>query len=256
MNGGGSGTGTSGYGAPAFDDEFNGTSLDTTNWVAGRREGGTSVCNSDCGGYNPDYESELFEPSAVTEANGDMTITATKQSPDGGQHSWTSGAVEMKPGKNFIYGYFEARVKVPAPSQAWTAYWLNGADTWPPEMDIFEFHFFNSQPTFNNDGLPGTQGANLSGWPNAEAYGGTSTDFTQWHTYGLLWTSSSIKVYFDGVLQSMDTSDTGIPSTSMYPLFDYAIDSTTPNPPSGSQMNVDYLRIWCPGGGTSCTTSK
>jgi beta-glucanase (GH16 family) len=253
-----SGTGTSGYSTPVFDDEFNGTSLDTTSWIPGRRLG-SGACTSACAGYNPSAEEELFDSSKVSESGGSLNLAATNTSLNGGKNPWTSGAAEMKQGKNFVDGYFEARIKVPLPTDAWTAYWLTTAgSTWPPELDIFEFSFCNSQPTFNNHGTVAGNGVNAAGWPCGEAYGSSSTDFTQWHTYGLLWTSSSVKVYLDGVLQSSLTtsgSGDGIPTTPMYPIFDYAIGQGD-NPPNNSQMNIDYLRIWCPGGGTSCMTSN
>ncbi len=250
MNGGASGGGASGYGQPVFDDEFNGSSVNTSNWIPGRRLG-SGTCTSSCAGYNPSSESEVFDSSKVTESGGSLALTATKSSGS----SWTSGAAEMQHGKNFVYGYFEARIKVPDPSDAWTAYWLTSASGWPPELDIFEFNFCNSEPTFNNHGTSSGSNVNASGWPCSEAYGGSGTDFTQWHTYGLLWTSSSIKVFFDGKQQSLSTTGNGIPSTPMYPIFDYAIASGS-NPPNNSQMDIDYMRIWCPGGGTSCMTSN
>jgi beta-glucanase (GH16 family) len=253
MNGGATGTGTSGYSTPVFDDEFNGTSLDTSSWIPGRRYGGGSTCTSACSGYNPSFEAELFDASHVSETGGNLVLTATNTSLNGGTNPWTSGTTEMQYGKNFTYGYFEARLKVPDPSTAWTSFWLSAANTWPPELDIFEFSQCNGQPTFDNHGNQPNVNVNSAGWPCSQAYGTSATDFTQWHTYGLLWTSNSLKVYFDGALQSLTTYGSGdaIPTTSMYPIFTYSIHSGT-NVPNNSQMDVDYLRIWCPGGGTSC----
>lgn len=249
-NGSASGSGSSGYGAPEFDDEFNGTSLDTVNWIPGRRDGQGGTCTSNCAGYNPPAnggnEIETFnDATQLTESGGSLNLTATQSG-----SSWKSAAVEMVNGENYTYGYFEARIKVPDPTQAWTAFWLSSGEnnTWPPELDIFEFAENGNQPTFNNHGQLNANnynGYNLDGWPDNEHYGSASTDFTQWHTYGMLWSQSGIKLYLDGKLQNIETSNaqTGIPSTPMYPIFDYAI-SQGATPTSGSTMSVDYFRVW------------
>lgn len=224
--------------ASKLDDEFNGTSLNTTNWYNGRRSCGSGNV---CGGYNSSSESELFSPSNVAVTGGNLVLTATHTSVDGGTHPWTSGTVESK--FDYTYGYFEARLKVPAPSVAWTAYWLTSSQGWPPEIDIFEFHFCGSQAVFNNHGTTSGNNSNTSGWPCSTAYGG-SADLTTFHTYGLYWGAGVEKIYLDGVLQSsIPAVSNGVPSTPQFPIFDYAVDNGT-SPPDGSQMVVDYFRVW------------
>jgi beta-glucanase (GH16 family) len=41
--------------------------------------------------------------------------------------------------KPFHFGYFEIVCKIPRTGSAWPAFWLSGAESWPPEIDIFEF---------------------------------------------------------------------------------------------------------------------
>ena len=36
------------------------------------------------------------------------------------------------------YGWFEANIKLPKGSSLWPAFWLSGAKSWPPEIDILE----------------------------------------------------------------------------------------------------------------------
>lgn len=39
----------------------------------------------------------------------------------------------------FKYGYFEIECSLPQTHSAWPAFWLTGYQSWPPEIDIFEF---------------------------------------------------------------------------------------------------------------------
>jgi Beta-glucanase/Beta-glucan synthetase len=38
------------------------------------------------------------------------------------------------------YGYFEIRSKMPNSTGTWPAFWLTGTQSWPPEIDIYEWY--------------------------------------------------------------------------------------------------------------------
>lgn len=106
------------------------------------------------------------------------------------------------------YGYFEARVKMPAGIGMWPAFWLNAeAGGWPPEIDIFEF--VNNGRDDRADMLHtgvidhGAQGsAFLSAVPEL------NKQWTFWtapyafpdafHTVACLWDENSATTYVDG----------------------------------------------------------
>lgn len=40
--------------------------------------------------------------------------------------------------EKFIYGIFSAEIKLPRGRNLWPSFWLTGAESWPPEIDIME----------------------------------------------------------------------------------------------------------------------
>ena len=104
------------------------------------------------------------------------------------------------------YGYFEARMKWDVTTGAWPAFWLTPVETAlgldfyngvqeQGEFDIFEGQgdephtFFGTIHDWKNG--VGTANSNNT-WPL-----GQSVDFSQYHTYGMLWTPGQVTWYFD-----------------------------------------------------------
>jgi beta-glucanase (GH16 family) len=74
-----------------WGDEFNGTSLNTSNW------------NVDVGNPGVNSEQEYYQASNVTESGGNLVITAQNQTVDG--QPYTSGKIETSgSGKFPAYG--------------------------------------------------------------------------------------------------------------------------------------------------------
>ncbi len=79
-----------------FDDEFNGTALDTTRWTtcyAGFKVG-TNGCDHDGG------ELELYQPDEVTVHNGVLTLRAERKTvyaDNGKTYNYTSGMISTGP---------------------------------------------------------------------------------------------------------------------------------------------------------------
>jgi Glycosyl hydrolases family 16 len=104
------------------------------------------------------------------------------------------------------YGYFEARMKWQPQTGAWPAFWLIPVEAAldrsvgeTGEIDIFEGQ--GSEPlTFFGTihRWLGTREMESSSPHNHFALP-ANTDFAVYHTYGLLWTSSRMTWYFDGV---------------------------------------------------------
>jgi beta-glucanase (GH16 family) len=238
-----SSTGTSGANAYVFDDEFSGSSLETTRWVAMNRPGDSS--NS---------ELQYYLPSNVALSNGLLNITSKVGSQSG--YNYTSGMVQWK-SFNFTYGTVEVRAKMAGGKGTWPAIWflgyncqqtnVNSADNIPPcnwsapgsdEIDFVEI--LGSDHTHVNQQIH-------SGSNNGGCSASVSDVSQNWHIYTLIWAPGSLTWKIDGVTTCQVTS--GVPSTPMFLLINTAMGgaggsvdtSTLPQ-----MMSVDYVRVTSP----------
>ena len=127
-----------------FQDDFNATSLDTAKWA-------TCYDWNNKGCYHQsNNELNWYDAAHISVSGGAAHLTATNTpitGSDGHPYDYVSGMITtgrdsyFAPAKyNFQYGYAEARLKLPAGQGLWPAFWLLPADqSWPPEIDIFEF---------------------------------------------------------------------------------------------------------------------
>ena len=91
-----------------FDDEFNGTTLDTNAWLPNYR--GTS--NTETTPPVTPNELQCYDPKQVTVSGGHLNLTAIRGScieeVHGKTYSYKSGIVMST--TTYLYGYFEATV--------------------------------------------------------------------------------------------------------------------------------------------------
>lgn len=225
----------------AFEDDFPGTTLDTSKWVPNRGDG---VSNS--GAFNPDVEGAYFAPSAVSVASSllKLTLTSAPLTVGGVAYAWKSGTV-MTQGKFYMgtNSYAEASMTIPATGTGlWPAFWAVTDAGWPPEIDGFEFFdtSANTRPQFNyhyNDGVANRQ-------KGPYAFGATGVNYTSGsHVYGILRRGGWMIPYVDGVPYPpagwVNVSDTA-PYFIILNLSCYASGAPT----MGSHMDVDWVRIW------------
>ena len=167
-----------------WSDEFDGNSLNTAKW------------NYENGNLNVNNEQQYYQTSNVSVSNGNLVITARKQTVDG--KPYTSGRINTNGKFSQKYGRIEASIKLPAVQGLWPAFWMLGTNIgepnvgWPKcgEIDIMEhvntgstvlgtIHWFNTAYTY---------------------YGGnTTTSPTNYHLYAVEWDAGSIRWYVDGV---------------------------------------------------------
>jgi beta-glucanase (GH16 family) len=236
-----------------WDDEFNGTNIDTTKWTF---EIGTD-CPNNCGWGNSELEYYTSRTNNAYVANGLLHIVAQQES-YGGQ-SFTSARMKTQGLYNTpVYGTFEWRAKLPSGVGMWPALWMLGSNIvsvgWPAcgEIDVVE----------NNGAQTGWVQGTLhsnSGGPTGKYYFTAPDSVTNWHTYDLVWNPGSIKWYVDGNLY--ETQSVGAPFNA--PFFfimnvavggNYlAVNGTNPTVAqieSGTsfpqEMQVDYVRVYEP----------
>jgi beta-glucanase (GH16 family) len=214
---------------PIFDDEFDGTSVNSANWNVANQSNYGSGNNED----------ECYMAANTTVADGALNLTGKRETvsgcgtnPDGGSsYFFTSGMVTTRAqggGLKFKFrqGYAEVRMRVPRGNLYWPAFWLVGAGDgsspgWPDYGEIDVTEIYGSKPDISEsnfhkaDGQIGAQNVNVGNLasdsngininpPNAFVAGATN----DWHTYGINWTANRLDWYIDGVLVRSYTAKT------------------------------------------------
>lgn len=139
-------------------------------------------------------------PENAVVAGGRLVITARKEArrdqPDWGGQAYSSTRLITLGKKDWTYGFFEVRAKLPCGRGTWPAIWmLNSAGVWPAggELDIMEQ--VGSKPTdvFSTVHTAAGSGANGSG--NNITVPDACSAF---HDYQMLWTPTEVRFGMDG----------------------------------------------------------
>jgi beta-glucanase (GH16 family) len=116
-----------------WEENFNGKTLNKENWNIEIGDG----CPN-CGWGN--HERQLYTDENHKLSKGKLVITAKKEG-----EKYTSTRITTKSKKEFKYGRFEARAKLPVGYGIWPAFWMLGSNIsevgWPKsgEIDILEY---------------------------------------------------------------------------------------------------------------------
>ncbi|WP_238898972.1 family 16 glycosylhydrolase [Clostridium sp. YIM B02500] len=228
----------------AWSDEFNGTSINTSNWKY--ETGGDGWGNNELEYYTNRSENARIE-------NGNLVIEARKENYSG--MNYTSARLKSQGLKNWTYGKVEARMKLPAGQGVWPAFWMLGENisqvSWPKcgEIDIMEH-------INNESAIHGTIHWDSTDNNTHAQYGAASPniDVTQYHVYSIEWDASSIKWFVDGTQYLEANIANNINGTEefhkpFFILFNLAIGGNWPGNPDGStpfpaKMYVDYVRVY------------
>lgn len=231
-------------------------------------------------GFVRNKELQWYQSQNAVVRDGVLVITGKKEHVDNpnyqaGSASWqknrpsaeyTSSSVISKGLREFRYGYFEIRARIPASQGSWPAIWLLGSKEdygWPScgEIDIMEFYprrghaMLHANACWGND-----EGGSV--WDSAEVpYAEfTQTDSlwaTRFHIWGMEWTEQKIDLYLDGrLMNSIDLSRTvnGKHGRNenpfhkpMYLLLNLAMGSTGGTIDEQAlpmRYEVDYVRVY------------
>jgi beta-glucanase (GH16 family) len=215
-----------------FNDEFAGTKLNRKQWATSLPWGNT---NQD--------ELQYYTPSALTQHDGLLHITASKESMGG--RRYTSGVISTAHRFLFTYGYTEMRAQVPAGTGLWSAFWLVSPDSDSnEEADILEV--LGSDPSKGyavlHYGTLTEKRKSLGTYRNPDLSAG-------FHTIALDWQPDSMVWYVDGVERYRVSAN--VPSGRMYLLANLTVggekswasapDRYTVFP---AQYKLDYIRVY------------
>lgn len=247
-----------------LDEQFNGTSLNTAVWSTGYRW--ADIINNELQGMRPEN---------VTVANGVCTIKTEKRicknrnmygyewgntNPDSPTFAYASGTIQTYDKWTSTYGYFEARLKMPAGKGTWPAFWLlpdRGAAsgdqyyrsavgstvTYPSgntascpmgnEIDIFEHMGSWKNPTTGISKLHCGYFASYKSGSSGEYMHKNgvvgnyilSNPDTQFHNYGLYWAPGQLVFYIDGQVAARRDNRTNVGVCPHYVIFNTALST-------------------------------
>lgn len=184
-----------------WSDEFNGTSLDATNWAPDIGNG----CPTLCGWGNNELQYYRSQNVAVT--GGNLVLT-TKAESFGG-NAYTSGKVTTRGKRSFLYGRVEMRAKLPTGGGMWPAFWMMpAADAYggwaaSGEIDIME----SANGTTAIGGALHYGGQYPENTSTSGSYAPGGINFADaFHVYAVEWEPDIMRWYVDGVLFMTRTS--------------------------------------------------
>jgi beta-glucanase (GH16 family) len=177
----------------AWSDEFDGTSLDTSNWNIDIGNG----CPSLCGWGN--NELQYYRSENVSVTGGNLVLTAKRE--NFGGNAFTSGKVHTRNKQSFLYGRIEMRAKIPTGGGMWPAFWMMPQDDayggWAAsgEIDIME----SSNNTTSVGGALHFGGQYPDNTSTSGSYSLGGANFAdEFHVYAIEWEPTQIRWYVDG----------------------------------------------------------
>jgi len=235
-----------------FDDEFDGTALNTQYW------------QPHWDGLIPGQLQSYTRNNDIV-ANGVLTLKVEKRpvhmldNPNLPIRDYASGYVDTFGKWTQTYGYFEAKVQLPTARGLWPAFWMMpdrgpaaGADrdrmsTNAPgmEIDIMEQLAEWGAGRYNVAAHWDGYGANHKHFGNSNTFFGPTPD--NWHTFGALWEPGKITFYCDGIKKCEFANDR-VGSTPMYMILCVQMGGWASQNVDDSKLpdglKVDYVRAW------------
>jgi beta-glucanase (GH16 family) len=249
---------TGGYWACSFVDNFDGTSLDRSKWLP--------QVSATSGYLNGPTACFVDSPNNISVSDGTLNLTARKEPApfdcaEGYTMRYTSGMVTTALGRfSQTYGRFEVRARIP-PAQVrglQTSLWLwpvnsNRYGPYPASGELDVAEMFSQYP---DRAIPYIHYNSAAESPNVTNTSCMIRNLSAFHTYTLEWTSSSVRISYDGQLCLAHYWDPASPLSRPQPFdqpFFIALTQalgvgtnefdpgTTPLP---ATTMVDYVRAW------------
>ncbi|MDO5524437.1 MAG: glycoside hydrolase family 88 protein, partial [Bacteroidia bacterium] len=121
---------------------------------------------------------------------------------------YTSSSIKTQEKKEFQYGRFEIRAKIPVETGSWPAIWTLGTTMpWPSngEIDIMEYYLVNGKPAILANAAWGTHKQYVARWNDEKVPFSHFTKHNpnwenEFHIWRMDWDSQFIRLYLDDVL--------------------------------------------------------
>ena len=234
----------------AWSDEFNGKTLNASNWTY--ETGGGGWGNSEL-----EYYTNSVNNTFLT--GGYLVLEARKETV--GTNNYTSARLKTEDKKTFTYGRIDIRAKLPKGQGLWPALWMLGNNisqsgySWPAcgEIDIMELLGNNPQRVYStvhwgqvNLSFHDSKGGNYSL--------SSGSFFDTFHVFSMQWDATKMVFLVDD--NTIFTINKSEMTTGTYPfdkpfffIFNVAVGGAWPGNPDSStifpqRMIVDYVRIY------------
>lgn len=242
-----------------WQDEFNGSEIDTTKWSYDLGDG-CQISENLCGWGNNELQYYTKRDENAFVEDGNLVIRAIKENPEYlGEFDYTSARIVTKNKGDWKYGRIDVSARMPIGKGLWAAIWMLPTDTvyggWPAsgEIDIMEYLGDNSRRTL------GTIHYGHDFWRfDTEYYDKAASEpsfHDEFHVFSVLWNEQCIQFMVDGELfGEPNTRSTVLPTTfpfdqKFHLLLNLAVGGNLPGDPDGSAvfpqtMEVDYVRVY------------
>lgn len=259
-----------------WNDEFTGSTLDTSKW--GFEEGFLLDENDiNTAGWG-NQELEWYTRNNVSVKDGALNINMKKEQKEFSQKNdpskkatalYSSGKITTKDKFSVKYGRVDFRAKMPTGVGVWPAMWMLSNDarygSWPlsGEIDVFEGRGRTPDMVFGtlHYGSQWPNNINTSDVLNMKEDGNKKSGIDDWHVYSVVWEADNIKIYCDGKCYFKCTNGdwySGSDRGNAYAPFDqrfylilnlaaggtfdsgYVPDSSF----TSATMQVDYVRVY------------
>jgi hypothetical protein len=231
-----------------WNDEFDGTTLNTSNWVYEIGDG----CPSLCGWGNNELQYYRRENAWV--ADGTLIIEAREE--NFGTRNYTSARIKTQGKQSFQYGRIDIRALLPVGQGIWPALWMLGNDItsvgWPRcgEIDIMEMIGGNGRENQVHGTLHWHNNGHVSAGNSRRLTQGTFAD--EYHVFTLTWDETNIRWFVNdsqfGIINITPDHMTEFHQQFFF-IFNVAVGGIWPGNPDATtvfnqQMKVDYVRVF------------
>ncbi|GLB47682.1 hypothetical protein Y10_00500 [Neptunitalea sp. Y10] len=227
-----------------WEEDFSGETLNEKVWNFELGDG----CPNICGWGN--NERQLYTKNNHELKDGMLVITAKKE-----DTLYTSTRITTLGKKEFMYGYIEARAKLPVGQGIWPAFWMLGSNIaekgWPlcGEIDILEYVGKEPHKVFTSLHTQDSHGETIN--TKKTTFENIEEGF---HTYAIDWTKEKIAFYVDDRLvytfQPEEKTEAVYPfNQPFYFIINMAIGGNFGGPAVDDTIfpqtyMVDYVRVY------------
>ena len=203
---------------------------------------GYEVGGNGWGNNELEYYKDSDPDNSSMDGQGNLRITVRAE-PFGGSN-YTSARIRTQGKFDFLYGTMEARIKIPAGSGLWPAFWTLGTNNNPSQPDVWpNLGEIDVMEAVNSDkGYSATTHAGPSDWSKYK-YSPIPARDGAFHIYSAKWSPGTIAFYVDGTLVTTVTKSQTpaghtwpFDSVHQYLLLNVAMGGNYPGAPDGSAV--------------------